>query len=178
MKQLYSTEDIEVLKRKYKGEKVFAAVFGGAIFVSFIIICLLTNTANAKFNENLASAIVIIGGIVLIYLALNVVRYTSAEIKHAEMLADEDREVLEGTFEMAPDSYKISGSIEIRHISLQTDEGKRRLNVIEEKAPQLSNITGRVRFETVNNYVSAFEECGAGEACVSAGEATGNGGAV
>ena len=153
MKQLYSTEDIEVLKRKYKGEKVFAAVFGGAIFVSFIIICLLTNTANAKFNENLASAIVII-------------------------LADEDREVLEGTFEMAPDSYKISGSIEIRHISLQTDEGKRRLNVIEEKAPQLSNITGRVRFETVNNYVSAFEECGAGEACVSAGEATGNGGAV
>ena len=160
MTQLYTAEQVALLKEKYKNQKIFAIGFGAAILLALIVICALTNTANAAFNESLAQVIVILGGIALIYFCLNILRATGAEIRHASMLIEDERETLVGTFEMDPDDVWIRGSIHIRHILFRTEDGKKRLNVIANKAKELEELNGRVRFETAHSYVAAYEKCG------------------
>jgi hypothetical protein len=164
MTQLYTTEQVASLKEKYKNQKIFAWGLGLGILIALVVICSLTKTANAAFNENLAQAIVILGGIVLIYYCINILKATGAEIRHASMLLDDEREILEGTFEMDPREIWIKGSINIRHIDFKTVDGKRRLNVIANKAKDIEDLKGKVRFETAHSYVAAFERCGYEEA--------------
>ena len=160
MTQLYTPEQVALLKEKYKKQKIFAIGFGVALLLALIVICVLTNTANAAFNESLAQVIVILGGIALIYYCLNILRATDSEMRHAAMLIEDERGTYEGTFEMEPNDVWIRGSIHIRHILFFTEDGKKRLNIIANKAKELEELSGRVRFETAHSYVAAYEKCG------------------
>lgn len=156
MTQLYTEEDLEILERKYRSEKMFAIAFAGVSFLVFVVLCCITKTGNAALMEKIATVVVMIAGWILIYFYINRLVAGKNELRHGRMLAEEPRETYVGRLTVNPKEIRIKGSIVIKNLTVDTGTEKKRLNVIAGKAEKLEDLTGVVKLETVHGYVAAF----------------------
>ncbi len=94
--ELYSEEDREKLSKKMNRWALIMLLTALATLTACIVMCICTNTANAAAMERSAIWCSIIGGWIVIYGMTNIVTGAYRERAHAQMLADEPRERVEG----------------------------------------------------------------------------------
>ena len=157
--ELYSREELDRLKRKYRLGKRAAALIASAALLCCALLCCLTNTANAGRMEQWVIGISTLAGCVVIYLLSYTVAAVRHELTHAEMLRSGERRMIEGVLDMSGAPVRIRGSIRFYPLKLTEGEQCARAKIIDARADALRPAAGRrIRLYLVNGYAAAFEE--------------------
>lgn len=156
---LYSRQELKRLDIKRKCAARAAVMIAAATLAVCVLLCCLTDTANAAVMEKAAVAVSALGGWIVIYLVNHPVRELRWELGHAEMLLGGERETIEGVLTLSKQRMRIRGSIRFYDLRLQDGEETRRGKVIASRAGVLRAEEGkRLRLYLVNGYAAAWEE--------------------
>ena len=132
-------------------------LFAAGMLLTFVTMCLLTRTANARTMFISMLAFMIPAGMICILLYSLRVRPDRAAVKHAETLLAGETETAEGVFRFAGGPVQIPGSVRVLPVILQDGEATRRLHLDETLAGCMPAEGTRVRVQTVSRYITGAE---------------------
>ena len=96
IQKLYSPEDLPRLEKKIKRERVLIWAAAALTLAVCIVLCCLTDTANAEEMELAAIVCSTVGGWVVIYRRLFGLLEARYELQHARYLLEEPCSTLQG----------------------------------------------------------------------------------
>ena len=154
--ELYGEADMQRLRRKVKGWFIALGVLAAMALAACVVMAALTGTANADRMELAVVIVNIAVGWIVIYLGIFVAMAGRHELRHAEMLAKEERTRIVGTPVVTDERIVIRKSIAARRVELHTEKETLRLLVCESRAKALEKAGAAVLY-TANGYVAAYE---------------------
>ena len=137
IQKLYSPADIPRLEKKIKRERRLIWALAGLTLAACIVLCCLTNTANAEEMELAAILCSTVGGWLVIYRRLFGLLETRYELQHARYLLETPGDILRGRLSITKERLRIKNSIRIRILLLEDGEQTRRLKVNETRLKAL-----------------------------------------
>ena len=157
--ELFST-DVERNRRKKK-EKHFTLAFRimvGFTIATFILLCLLIRTENARIMHAALIGTLMVSGWICIVLHLLGVQETRVELRHLDMLNSSEPKIMEGRMALENGIVQIPKSIRIRKLVLDTEgEEPERLNLDEKWVSRMPPDGTRVRLAVVHSYIAGIE---------------------
>ncbi len=155
--ELFPDAELQRLEKKRKRSLTASALIGGLALLCCVLLCALTNTANAVRLAFCAIAVSTLAGWAVISLLVFSAAEAKHELRHARMLREGPEERLCGALSLDRDTMRIRGSIRFRFGRLRGEEGERRVKVCASRAALLPQ--GRdVTLFLVNGYIAAFED--------------------
>ena len=156
--ELYGEADIQRLRRKVKGRFIALGALAAAALAACVVMAALTGTANADRMELAVVIVNILTGWIVIYLGIFAAMAGRHELKHAEMLAKEERTRIVGTPVVTDERIVIRKSIAARRVEVHAEGKTHRLLVCESRAKVLEKAGAAVAaLYTANGYVAAYE---------------------
>ena len=157
IQKLYSPEDLPRLEKKIKRERVLIWAVAGLTLAVCIVLCCLTDTANAEKMELAAILCSTVGGWVVIYRRLFGLLEGRYELQHARYLLEETPTALRGQLRVTKERLRIKNSIRIRILLLEDGGEIRRLKVNETRVKALRPWDGkRVTVALAGGYVAGI----------------------
>ena len=163
----------------------WAFLFGGLCaftLLFFVILCLLTNTANAARMLRIALIGTVLLGWACIAVYVCLLSPSRAKLSHLEGLLSQDPGTCEGRFFLTADSFQIPRSVRVRRVRLETGEpGDKASGIIGNEEPLRLNLDedwvsrapvngSLVRVQTVRKFITGVEVLGPPETAVPAEE--------
>ena len=156
--ELFTDDDITRLERRLRAFRAASAGLAGAALAVCILLCALTNTANAHRTEPAVMAVSALAGWAVISVRLFGADETRRTLDHARMLRESERIRLPGGVDVTPERLRIRKSIAFRVLRSRADP-ERRLKVIECRSGALDAAGGKIAaVYLANGYVAAWEE--------------------
>lgn len=155
--ELYTDGDMAALRRRIKRWTAVMAGVGLAGLGTCIALAALTTTANALRMEMWSYLVSTLSGWVAIYIGIFVVTAGTRELRHAQMLREEERQREAGTVTVTEERFRIRKSVPVRRVLLRREDGEKRLLVTGYKAEKLAGARPAAVY-TVHGYVAAWEE--------------------
>ena len=157
--ELFCTDaERDRLKAAAKRSALIFRILAAATAAVFILLCLLTNTGNAKtMHAALILSVMALGWACVAVYFLGV-KESRTQLAHLEMLRAGPAEVREGVLSLEDGTIRIPKSIRIRKAVL--DEGGEepaRLNIDERWASRMPPDGSRVRLQVVHSYIAGAE---------------------
>lgn len=157
--ELFCTDaERDRLKAAAKRSTLIFRILAAATAAVFILLCLLTNTGNAKtMHAALILSVMALGWACVAVYFLGV-KESRTQLAHLEMLRAGPAEVREGVLSLEDGTIRIPKSIRIRKAVL--DEGGEepaRLNIDERWASRMPPDGSRVRLQVVHSYIAGAE---------------------
>ena len=125
--------------------------------ILFVVLCLITNTANAARMLRLALISMVVLGWVCITVYVCLLSPARAKLSHLEGLMDQAPSGREGRFFLTADSFQIPKSVLVRRVRLEGAEETLSLNLDEawtSRAPENGSL---VRVQTVRKFITGIE---------------------
>ncbi|MBR1780297.1 MAG: hypothetical protein IJ751_02710 [Oscillospiraceae bacterium] len=157
--ELYSRDQLRRMRKQNKLWGILLLAFSALALAACIVLCVRTNTRNAREMERWVIGISTICGWVVIYLATSVFSAGRREAAHAANMLSGARDRLHGTATLTREWVRIPGSITIRKVAVETPEGIKRLNLNQRFCRTLGSAPRELTLYTVNNYIVALEDC-------------------
>lgn len=154
--ELYSETDMTRLRGRIKRWQTALWVFAACALAVCLRMIALTGTENAAQMEGAVIAVSTIAGWIVIYCSIFVVTAGRRELSHANMLRNEDRQIVRGSVAVTNERVSITRSITARRVEVSGDGEIRRLLVCENRADVLAAADTVVLY-TAHGYVAAYE---------------------
>lgn len=154
--ELYSEADMTRLRRRIKRWRTALWILAACALAVCLRMITLTGTENAAQMERTVIAVSTVAGWIVIYCSMFVVTAGQRELSHANMLHNEDRQIVRGNVTVTNDRVAITRSITARRVEVGVDGEPRRLLVCENRADALA-ASGAVVLYTAHGYVAAYE---------------------
>ena len=156
--ELFTDADIARLERSLRVYKAAAAILAGAGLAVCVLLCCLTETANAERMERTVMTVSALVGWAVITLKLFAADETGRTLGHARMLRQAERVRLAGGVTAPGDRMRIRKSIAFRPLRSESDP-RPDLKVIDCRAAALAGARDRIAAVWVaNGYIAAWEE--------------------
>lgn len=153
--RLYSSEDIRRLEKKKKNSAAALLICAGVTLAACVALALLATTATSAAVEKAVILLSGGGGCVLLYFRRFVAADTDHELRHAQMLAGDKGETVQGMLTVTKTRMHIVNSITFRTILLTDGGESRNLKVIESRVKALQPLEGcPVEAYVVNGYIA------------------------
>lgn len=151
-------KELAPLRRRVRRLTLVFGLLAFAAAALFVLLCLLTRTANAARMLWAAILSMVALGWLLILLGLLVLRPAHNALRHLEDLATRPTEDRTGRFFILPGSVQIPKSVRVCPVRLETEDGKAlRLNLDESRLPDAPGDGALVRLRTVGAMVAGWE---------------------
>ena len=156
--ELYTAEELSRLENRIRILRPLLILAGAAALAICILLCCLTNTANAGRMEISVIALSTGAGWILLYLRRFVLVELRHELGNAQMLRDSERETVRGRVEVSAEKLRIRNSIPFRNVTVEEEGKTRRVKVIETKAGDLEKAGKELELSVANGYAAAFRK--------------------
>ena len=154
--ELYSSADLSQLEHRIKRWSLALFLLATAALAVCVVLITLTGTENAARMETLTIAVSTVAGWIVIYGSLFVIVVSRRELSHANMLRNDERQMVSGDITVTDELVKIRRSITARRVEVHSDEGIRRLLVCDTRTDALA-AAGATALYTVHGYIAAYE---------------------
>ena len=155
--ELYPARRLEKLAARRRLVKRLLWALALAALGVCVFLTLRTNTRNI-YQMLLACICVSVGAAwIIIYFGIYAVRDTGRELAHAEHLAGEEREIVEGKVTLLKLKVRIRNSVTLRKVRVDTARGPVTLSVDIDKAPRLKKAGPDLRLYVTHGYITAYE---------------------
>ena len=157
MTELYPADMADKLERKTRTWTILTAAAAVLLFVICVVLCVLTNTANAAAMERSVCLISLFGGWTVIFCYVHFIRGSKRELAHLNNLKDEPRETISGTVTLDPVRFAISRSITVQTLLIKDGERTHRVHVNAKKTGLLPALPAKLTVHTAHGYAVAWE---------------------
>lgn len=164
MERFLNEEAVQHSKARVRRNKRILCALTVAMLVSFVVLCLLTRTGNARAMLYLAMAETVLCGWGIIAFWLFSAEPSQAEEQHLAGLAQLEPETREGRLFMTESAFRIPRSVRIRKVRLETENESLSLNLNERLAHRMPPDGSRVRVETARKFITGVEVLETGSA--------------
>ena len=161
--ELYRREELDALLRANTRRRRFLAAGAALLLAGCVLLCALSNTANAERLELYTILLSAVGGWVLLYVAMEVLIPGRREAAHAQRILDARRSTVTGVVTLGAARIRIPGSIAVLPLAVRTEQETVRLLLNESKARLLPPLPRRLTLYTVDRYVAAFSAAEGGD---------------
>ncbi|MBO4290179.1 MAG: hypothetical protein J5865_08805 [Lachnospiraceae bacterium] len=155
--ELYPADGAGKLERKTKTWTILTAAAAVLLFVVCVLLCVLTNTANAAAMELRVCLISLLGGWAVIFCHVHFIRGSKRELAHFNNLKDEPREAVSGEVTLDPARVSISRSITVQTLLIRDGERTHRVHINAKKTGLLPALPARLTVYTAHGYAVAWE---------------------
>lgn len=152
----------EQRKRARRCTLFFRALLAGGLAL-FVILCLITRTANARAVFMIMLISMTLLGWICIGYYTGRVRTVRAEARHLETLTCDKPEEYEGELHVSAAAVQIPKSIRVRTVTLGNGENTKRLHLDDRLTERMPAEGSRVRVRAVHDFVTGIEILDAGE---------------
>ena len=149
-------ERIRQHKAARRDTRLFRAGTGGMLLL-FVILCLMTRTANARTMLRIMLISMTALGWACIGFYAGRVRPGKARARHLRTLSEGEPEIHEGIFRVAGGPVQIPGSVRVMRVTLEDGESVTRLYLDESMADRAPPDGSRVKVQAVNRYMTGME---------------------
>lgn len=157
IRDLYSPEDFPRLEKKIKRERVWVIGGAGLTLLVCVLLCCFTTAANWRQTEPAVIAVSTLGGWFTIYRRLFGWKESRSELRHAQHLREEPRQLLRGVLTVTKERLRIKNSIRIRILRLDDGETVHRVMVNETRVKALKDYDGReVTLSMAGSYLAGI----------------------
>lgn len=154
--ELYSETDMTQLRRRIKRWQTALWIFAACALAVCLGLIVHAGTENAAQMEGTVIAVSTVAGWIVIYCSIFVVTAGRRELSHANMLHNENRQIVQGSVTVTNERVSIIRSITARRVEVSGDGETRRLLVCENRADALE-AAGAVVLYAAHGYVAAYE---------------------
>lgn len=154
--ELYSETDLTRLRQRIKRWRRLLWILAACALAVCLRMITLTGTENAAQMEGTVIAVSTVAGWIVIYCSIFVVTASRRELSHANMLHNENRQIVRGNVVVTNERVAITRSITARRVEVSGDGETRRLLVCENRADALAAAGAAVLY-TAHGYVAAYE---------------------
>lgn len=156
MVYLYSPEELSRLDRKIKAVGLFCRLLFVAALAACVLLCLGTNSANAREHELACIAVWTAAGWIVLYLRRFTLAEGRCERQHAQMLLSGEPETLHGRVTVTEERLHILKSIRITVVTLEDGAGTHRLKVCRSREKKLRDAGEELTLFVVNGYIAGY----------------------
>ena len=154
--ELYGDDNLAQLEWRIKRWSVLLFALTAVALASCVGMIAFTNTGNAVRMEVFVIILSTLVGWIVIYASVFVVTMSRRELAHANMLRNDERQMVKGAVTVTDERIRIKRSITVRRVEVRTDGALHRLLVCETRAAALA-AAGTDALYTVHGYVAAYE---------------------
>ena len=155
--ELYPADTEARLERQNKTWTIAVAAAALILFAACVILCVLTNTANASSMELIVCLISLLGGWVVIFCTARFIIGGRRELAHYHNLQNEPRQTVSGTVTLDPTRIAIKGSIVVQTLTVRNGEKAQRVHINAKKTSLLPDLPAELIIHTAHGYAVAWE---------------------
>lgn len=172
MEPLIDRQDLIRQGRSARTGLLVFRILAAVTLILFVILCLMTRTANARTMLWIMLISMTLLGWIGIVLYTGWVRPARAKARHLELLQSGETEVHEGILRLSETPVRIPRSVWIRRVTLEgetpqnpaEEPEKIRLNLEERLADRMPADGSRICVQSVHGYITAMEVLAEGSA--------------
>lgn len=153
----YSRQNAEKLLQRNRFHTVLAACVGGLTLAACIVCCCLTTTANLPQMEQLAIAISIVGGWIVIFELTARILPNRRMARHELRILEQEPEQLSGRIEVLDRRVRIPKTIALKQVRLHSVPHDRLLSIREDCVKNLPD-GQECTVQVVGGYITGVEE--------------------
>ena len=157
MTELYPPDTEAVLERRNRIWTILTAAAAVLLFVVCVVLCAMTNTANAAAMELRVCLISLIGGWAVIFCVTHFITGGRRELAHYRNVQNEERQAVSGTVTLDPARIGIRGSITVQTLRIRRGDKEQRVHINAKKTGMLPALPAELTVYTAHGYAVAWE---------------------
>lgn len=165
MESFISREQLARTEKQARVSAWILRILAAGMLVLFVVLCLVTRTANARTILRIMFISMTLLGWIWIGLRVCVERPAKAQARHLATMLSGEPEEYEGILEMSARPVRIPKSVRVRRVTLTGEENpnpaeepaRKRLNLDERLADRMPPDGSRIRVQAVHSYITGLE---------------------